>query len=68
MATTRDPQLTVAVRYNGDFTKVIEAIDAAGGNVTAAARSLDIGKRTLCRWIETYPQLQTAVNKARRRK
>jgi transcriptional regulator of acetoin/glycerol metabolism len=49
-----------------DLKKVEEAIVAAHGNVTATARQLGIGKRTLWRWMEMHPQLQRAANKARR--
>jgi ActR/RegA family two-component response regulator len=41
------------------------AIEGAGGNVSAAAEALGVGRQTLGRWIAEEPQLQRARDKAR---
>lgn len=43
--------------------RVIEAVRKANGNLSAAARSLGITKRTLSRWFEDDPRLAAACRR-----
>lgn len=41
-------------------------ISGHSGNLSAVARDLGVDRRTLGRWLEDYPELRKACEKARR--
>lgn len=47
------------------IARVAARLQAHGGDVTRAAESLDIGKRTLNRWIHDTPELQRRLEEIR---
>lgn len=46
--------------------RVVKAVREAGGNLSAAARSLGITKRTLSRWFEDDRELARACRQAQK--
>lgn len=58
--------LTSALRLDHDFpalrragrAELRRALRRAGGNVSATARALGVGKSTIFRWFEDHPDLR----------
>jgi hypothetical protein len=54
--------------YNGDeavWRAVLEAVEATGGDIPATAARLDVGVRSVYRWVAAHSTLRAAVGVAR---
>lgn len=48
-----------------DISKFIEALESTGGNLTKAAKVLNVGRRTINRWIAEDNEFREAVEDIR---
>ena len=59
----KKPKVTIVIReevhYDGDFNQemVKAALDRTGGNKAKAARHLGVGRATLYRFLEEFPDV-----------
>jgi len=59
--------IAVATAALADVKKacVLRALETADGNMQAAAKALDIGRATLYRWVERWPDVKAATERLR---
>lgn len=48
-----------------NISKFIEVIESTGGNLTKAAKALNVGRRTINRWVAEDAEFREAVEDAR---
>lgn len=48
-----------------DISKFVEALESTGGNLTKAAKALNVGRRTINRWIAEDNEFREAVEDIR---
>lgn len=66
-----NPDLVARLRFTdqeGALKEIIEVVDDLGGDVQKVAKKLGVAKRTMYLWCNDYPELRTAIDRARKRR